>query len=71
MELFYRKGIFKNLAKFKGKQLCWSLFYKIFARLRPTILLKKRLGHRCFPVSFTKFLKTPFYRILPSDWFFI
>ena len=29
--------------------------------LRPTTLLKKRLWHRCFPVNFVKFLRTPFY----------
>ena len=27
--------------------------------LRPATLLKKRLCHRCFPVNFAKFLKTP------------
>ena len=27
----------------------------------PAALLKKRLWHRCFPVIFVKFLKTPFY----------
>ena len=26
----------------------------------PTTLLKKRLRHRCFPVNFEKFLRTPF-----------
>ena len=28
--------------------------------LRPTILLKKRLWHRCFPMKFVKFPRTPF-----------
>ena len=28
--------------------------------LRPVTLLKKRLWHRCFPVNFAKFLRTPF-----------
>ena len=28
--------------------------------LRCSILLKKSLWHRCFPVDFAKFLKTPF-----------
>ena len=27
---------------------------------RPATLLKKRLWHRCFPVNFVKFLRTPF-----------
>ena len=28
--------------------------------MRPVTLLKKRLWHRCFPVNFAKFLRTPF-----------
>ena len=28
--------------------------------LRPATLLKKRLWHRCFPVNFVKFVRTPF-----------
>ena len=31
-------------------------------RPRPPTLLKKRPWHRCFPVNFVKFLRTPFYR---------
>ena len=29
-------------------------------RLSPATLLKKRIWHRCFPVNFVKFLRTPF-----------
>ena len=29
--------------------------------------LKKRLWHRCFPVNFAKFLRTPFSRTPPGD----
>ena len=28
--------------------------------LRPATLLKKRICHRCFPVNFVKFVRTPF-----------
>ena len=28
---------------------------------RPANLLKKRLWHKCFPVNFEKFLRTPFF----------
>ena len=28
--------------------------------VRPAALIKKRLWHRCFPVKFAKFLRTPF-----------
>ena len=31
------------------------------------IVLKKRLWHKCFPVNFVKFLRTPFYRIPLND----
>ena len=42
----------KNLSKFTRKRLYW-----------PTAcnFNKKRLKHRRFPVSFVKFLKTPFF----------
>ena len=42
-------------------QLCLSLFFNKVAGLRPATLLKKRHGHRCFPVNFVKFIRTPFY----------
>ena len=46
-----RKGVLRNFAKFTGN--C----------LRPSAFLKKRLLHRCFPVNFAKFLRTPFLQI--------
>ena len=49
-----------EFAKFTGKHLCQSLFFNKVAGLRPATLFKKRLWHRCFPVNFAKFLKTPF-----------
>ena len=59
-ELFCKKSVFRNFAKFTGKHLCPSLFFNKVAGLRPATLLKKRLWHRCFPVNFVKFLRTPF-----------
>ena len=56
-EIFCKKGVLRNFAKFTGKQLHQSLFFNKVAGLRPTTLLKKRPWHRCFPV---KFLRTPF-----------
>ena len=47
-------------AKLTGEHLCCSLFCNKVADLQPTTLLKKRLLHRCFLVSFVKFLTTPF-----------
>ena len=45
-----RKGVLRNFAKFTGKHLCQSLFLNKVAGL----------WHRCFPVNFAKFLRTPF-----------
>ena len=43
--VFCKKGVLKNFAKFN--QAC--------------NFIKKRLWHRCFPVNFTKFLRTTFF----------
>ena len=55
-EVFYKKSVLRNFAKFTGKQLCQSLFFKKIS------LLKKRLWRWFYPVNFTKFLRTPFFR---------
>ena len=36
----------------------WSVFSRIQTEYRE---IKKRLQYRCFPVKFTKFLRTPFF----------
>ena len=67
-EVFCKRGVLRTFAKFTGKHLCQSIFFnkrkkgKIFfdKDLRPATLLKKILWHRCFPVNFAKFLRTPF-----------
>ena len=62
-DVFCEKGVLRNYTKFTGKQLCQSLFLNKVAGLKPTTLLKKRLWHRSFPVTFVKFLRT-FWRLL-------
>ena len=47
-----KKDVLRNCAKFTGKHLCQSLFLNKVAGLR--------LWHRCFPVNFARFLRTPF-----------
>ena len=59
-EVFCKKGVLKNFAKFTRKHLPQTLFFNKVAGLRPATLLKKRLWHRCFPVNFAKFLSGPF-----------
>ena len=54
-------GVFRNFTKFTGKHLCQSLFFYKVAGLRPASLLKKRFWHKCFPVNFVKFLRTPIF----------
>ena len=49
-EVFYKKGVLKNFAKFARKHLCQGLFFNKGL---------SRLWCRCFPVNFVKFLRTP------------
>ena len=52
------RGVLKNLTKFTGKHLCWSLCSVKLQVFRPATLLKKRLQYRCFPVNIAKLLRT-------------
>ena len=60
-EVFSRKRVLRNFAKLTGKHLCKGLVFNKVEGLSPATLLKKRLWHRCFPVNFAKFLRTPFF----------
>ena len=51
------KKVFLEIHK---KNTCARVFFDKVAGLRSVTLLKKRLWHKCFPVNFTKFLRTPF-----------
>ena len=55
------RGVLRNFTKFTGKYLFQSLFFNKVSGLRPATLFKKRLWHRCFPVNFVKFLRTPIF----------
>ena len=57
LEVFCKKGVLRNFTKFTGKHLCQSLIFNKVAGLR----------HRCFPVNFAKFLRTPFCRTPLGD----
>ena len=59
LQMFFKIVILKSFANFTGKHLCWSLFFKN-VQAQGLQLYLKRLQHRCFPVRFTKFLKTAF-----------
>ena len=51
-----KKGVPKNFAKFTGKHLCQSLFF----RPQASNFIEKRLWLNSFPVHFEKFLETSF-----------
>ena len=63
-EVFCKKDVLTNFAKFTGKHFCQSLFLYKVAGLRPMvcIFIKKETLAQMFPVNFAKFLRTPFYR---------
>ena len=58
-QVFCEKSVLRNLADLQ-ENTCTRVSFLIKLQAGPATLLKKRLGHRCFPVSFAKFLKTPF-----------
>ena len=60
-EVFCRKSVLRNFAKFTVKRLCQDFPFSNVAGLRAATLLKKRLWRRCFPVNFVKFLRTAFF----------
>ena len=55
-------GILRNFVKFTGKHLWQGLFFNKAVGLGPEAcnLFKKRPCHRCFPLNFAEFLRTPF-----------
>ena len=66
-EVFCKKSVLRNFAKFIGKHLCQSLFFNKVAGFRAATLLKKSFWHRCVPVNFAKFLSVPFLQNT-SEW---
>ena len=59
LKVFCQKGVLRNFEKFTEKHLYQSHLFNKVAGLRTVTLLKKRFCQRCFPINFSKFLKTP------------
>ena len=57
-----KKVFSQKFRKIHRKHLCQSLFFNKVGGLRPAHLLKNRLWHRCSPVNFAKFQRTPFLK---------
>ena len=54
-EVFYKKGVLRNFAKFTGKHLCQSLIFNKLAGLRPNFILDVSMGHmNKSPISLKK-----------------
>ena len=55
------KKVFLEISKNSEENICARVsFFNKVGDLKPAILFKKRLWHRCFPMNFVKFLRTPF-----------
>ena len=54
-----RKKVFWEVSQYSQENTCArASFFNKVAGPRPATLLKNRLWHRCYPVSFVKFLRT-------------
>ena len=54
------KKVFSEISPNSQENTCARISCLIKLQAAPATLLKKRLWHRCFPVNFAKFLRTPF-----------
>ena len=61
--------VLKNFAILTGKHLCWRHFFDKVTSWRPVRFYLQRPQHRCSPVTFAEFLKTPYYRTPPGNCF--
>ena len=61
-EVFYKKGVLRNFAKFTGKHLCQSLFFNKVAGLRPKDcdFVKKETLAQVFSCEFCEISKNTF-----------
>ena len=66
----FAKKVFLEISQnSQEKHLSENFLFNKVKGLRLATLSKKRLWHRCFPVNFTKFLRTPFLQNTPADCF--
>ena len=56
LELFCKKGVLRNFAKFIGKHLCWRLF--LIELQEVCSFIKMKLRNRLFLVEFSKLFRT-------------
>ena len=64
-EVFRKKGVLRNFAKFTGKHLRQSLFFNKVAGLRPATSLKKETLAQVFSCEFCEISKNTFFLRTP------
>ena len=64
-EVFCKKGVPRNFAKFTGKDLHQSLFYNEVEGIRPTVFTKKETLAQAFSCEFCKILKNTIFHGTP------
>ena len=64
-EVFRKKGVLRNFAKFTGKHLRQSLFFNKVAGLRPATSLKKETLAQVFSCEFCEISKNTFFHRTP------
>ena len=67
-EVFCKKCVLRNFAKFTGKQLCQSFFFNKVAGLRSAILLKKTLA-LVFSCEFHEIAQSTFFHMFYGGYF--
>ena len=60
-EVFCKKDVLKNFAKFTGKHLCQSLLFNKDTGLRPATLLKRETQAQVFSCEFCEIFKNNFF----------
>ena len=53
------KQVFFRISQISQENTCVGVFFSNVAGLKACTFVKKRLQHRCFPVKFAKYLRTP------------
>ena len=60
-KVFPKKAGFRNVAKLRGKHLCWSVTWIKFEAVEACNYIKQRVWYRWFYHSFTKIFQKSFY----------
>ena len=69
LEVFCRKRSFLKFWKLHWKTSVLESLFNKAAGLKACSLIKKRLQHKCFPLKFAKFLKTPILKNICDNCF--